>query len=174
MRIRLPTYRRTQASQEEHGAGTIGDGRIVPPLHQAHVGMTCRAQPDWGISKKPMWFREFFAGTMPQTGYAMGGHRENCVHPLRKDASRPWDVNGLGQQRRDLEQAAADAGVRDLEDRRRLVLIHREDAPGILHAGLVPPYGAGNAHWVHVLLSMFLCCLPFTRAAAVRPSVFHH
>jgi len=46
-------------------------------------------------------------------------------------------ADGLGQQGGDLEQVAADAVVRDLEHRRRVVFVHRDDALRILHPRLV-------------------------------------
>ena len=53
-------------------------------------------------------------------------------------------LDGLDQHGGDLEQVAADAVVGDLEDRSGLALVHRDDALGILHTGLVLD-GAGDA-----------------------------
>ena len=52
-------------------------------------------------------------------------------------------LEGLDQHRGDLEQVAADAVVGDLEDRRGLVLVDRDDALGLAHTGLVLD-GAGD------------------------------
>ena len=46
-------------------------------------------------------------------------------------------LDGLDQLGDDLEQVADNAVVRDLEDRGGIVLVHRDDALGILHTGLV-------------------------------------
>src|SRR5699024_1276249 len=50
----------------------------------------------------------------------------------------------LGGLRRDLEQVADDAEVRNLEDRGLLILVDGDDGLRRLHAGLVLD-GAGNA-----------------------------
>ena len=52
-------------------------------------------------------------------------------------------LEGLDQHRGDLEQVAADAVVGDLEDRRGVVLVDRDDALGLAHTGLVLD-GAGD------------------------------
>src|SRR3954469_3212219 len=46
-------------------------------------------------------------------------------------------LHGLGQLRQDLVEVADDAEVRELEDRRVLVLVDRDDVLGALHADLV-------------------------------------
>src|ERR1700752_1042613 len=46
-------------------------------------------------------------------------------------------LDRLGQLRRDLEKVTDDAQVRDLEDRRLFVLVHRDDRLRRLHAGAV-------------------------------------
>ena len=53
-------------------------------------------------------------------------------------------LDGIDEQGSDLEQVAADAVVRDLENGGGVVLIDGNDALGILHAGLVLD-GAGDA-----------------------------
>ena len=54
-------------------------------------------------------------------------------------------LDGLDQHGGDLEQVAADAVVGDLEDGSGVVLVHGDDALGVLHTGLVLDGGRGRS-----------------------------
>ena len=56
-------------------------------------------------------------------------------------------LEGLDQHRGDLEQVAADAVVGDLEDRRGVVLVDRDDALGLAHTGLVLDGAGASPAW---------------------------
>ena len=73
--------------------------------------------------------------------------------PKRLDLSDLGGLNGLNEHGSDLEQIARDAVVGNLKDGRSGVLVHRNDALGILHARLVLN-GAGDAQ-CHIDLRMY-------------------